>query len=203
MSAYALLATAVVVPIAVNPTLRSGYIGLVAHWRAKLAEPPRYVFLGDSITAGGMVWGWRLGYDPLAAINLGESGLLTWQIVDRAIISRVEHTCKYRHHNGTNDAIHAVNPDELNAEWDRFFSIIGDTPVIVTLPPMTANAEFNEHIREIDAIVRVAAQAHSAKIIDLNHDVAPSGTIQERYTVDGVHFTNAAYAIWAAKIKGN
>jgi lysophospholipase L1-like esterase len=48
--------------------------------------------------------------------------------------------------------------------------------------------------------VRKIALAHSAKVIDLNGDIAPNGTIEPRYAIDGVHFTNAAYAIWASKI---
>jgi hypothetical protein len=80
---YAFLATTVAVPVAINPTLRSNYFRLLAHWRAKI-KAPGYVFIGDSITAGGGVWGWRLGYDPLSSINLAESGLVTRQIEDLA-----------------------------------------------------------------------------------------------------------------------
>jgi lysophospholipase L1-like esterase len=107
------------------------------HWQAKV-QAPSYVFIGDSITAGGGVWGWRLGCDSLSAINLGQSGLLTWQIADEAPVA-----AHYRPRTvvvmaGTNDAIHAVDHDELTKAWIRIFTAIGPIPVIVTLPPMTA-----------------------------------------------------------------
>jgi lysophospholipase L1-like esterase len=192
--AYASVATAVVIPFAINPTLRSEYFRLLAHWRAKV-EPPSYVFIGDSITAGGGVWGWRLGYDPLSAINLGQNGLVTWQIANQALDA-----ARYRPRMivvmaGTNDAIHPVDRDELTKAWDRIFKTIGRIPIIVTLPPMTNSSELNVRIKEIDEIVRSAALSHSAKIIDLNGDIAPNGVIEPRYTVDGVHFTSAAYPL--------
>jgi lysophospholipase L1-like esterase len=196
---YALLATAVLAPLAINPTLRSNYFRLLAHWRAKI-EAPGYVFIGDSIVAGGGVWGWRLGYDPLSAINLGESGLLTWQVAYQATIA-----ARYRPRTivimaGTNDAIYRIDREELTKAWENVFKSIGPIPVIVTLPPKTSDPNFNARLEEIDEIVRSKAFSYSAKVIDLNGDLAPNGVIEPRYTVDGVHFTDAAYDIWASKI---
>ena len=188
--AYALAATLAAVPVVVNPTLRATYVGLLAHWRAKV-QPPRYVFIGDSITAGR-------GAD-LDSINLGESGLLTFQIVDRAATAMKYHPDAIVVMAGTNDAMHG-DPDRLPAEWDRLFTVAGNIPVIVTLAPMTANAAFNEKILAIDEIARTAALEHSARIVDLSPELAPAGTLEPRYTVDGVHLTPAAYAVWTAKI---
>ena len=189
--AYALAATLAAVPVVVNPTLRAGYVGLLAHWRAKV-QPPRYVFIGDSITAGR-----GAGLD---SINLGESGLLTFQIVDRATTAMKYHPDAIVVMAGTNDALRDIDPGKLMAEWDRLFTVAGNIPVIVTLAPMTANAAFNEKILAIDEIARTAALEHSARIVDLNPELAPAGTLEPRYTVDGVHLTPAAYAVWTAKI---
>ena len=188
--AYALAATVAAVPVVVNPTLRATYVGLLAHWRAK-AIPPRYVFIGDSITAGRGA--------ALDSINLGESGLLTFQIVDRAATAMKYHPDAIVVMAGTNDAMRG-DLDRLPAEWDRLFAVAGNTPVIVTLAPMTANAAFNEKILAIDEIARTAALEHSARIVDLSPELAPGGTLEPRYTVDGVHLSNAAYAVWTAKI---
>ena len=191
--AYAVAATVAAVPVVVNPTLRATYVGLLAHWRAK-ALPPRIVFLGDSITAG-------MGAS-LSTINLGESGLLTFQIVDRATTAMKYHPDAIVVMAGTNDAFGALHGDldRLPAEWDRLFAVAGNTPVIVTLAPLTADAAFNEKILAIDEIARTAALEHSARIVDLSPELAPGGTLERRYTVDGVHLTPAAYAVWTAKI---
>ena len=189
--AYALAATVAAVPVVVNPTLRATYVGLLAHWRAKV-QPPRYVFIGDSITAGRGA--------SLDSINLGESGLLTFQIVDRAATAMKYHPDAIVVMAGTNDAMHDIDPGKLMSEWDRLFAVAGNTPVIVTLAPLTADAAFNEKIAAIDEIARTAALEHSARIVDLGPELAPSGTLEPRYTVDGVHLTPAAYAVWTAKI---
>ena len=191
LAAYALAATVAAVPVAVNPTLRAAYVGLLAHWRTKV-QPPRYVFIGDSITAGH-------GAD-LDSINLGESGLLTFQIVDRAATAMKYHPDAIVVMAGTNDAMHG-DLDRLPAEWDRLFTIAGNTPVIVTLAPMTADMQFNWKIAAIDEIARTAALEHSARIVDLSPELAPAGTLEPRYTVDGVHLTAAAYLIWSAKLR--
>ena len=189
--AYALAATLAAVPVVVNPTLRATYVGLLAHWRAKV-QPPRYVFIGDSITAG-------MGAD-LDSINLGESGLLTFQIVDRAATAMKYHPDAIVVMAGTNDAMHDIDPGKLMLEWDRLFTIAGNIPVIVTLAPMTADMQFNWKILAIDSIAHAAALNHSARMIDLNPELAPTGTLEPRYTIDGVHLTPAAYAVWTAKI---
>ena len=187
-----LLSTALMLPVAINPTLRATYIGLLAHWQAKV-RPPRIVFLGDSITAG-------MGAS-LSTINLGESGLLTFQIVDRAATAMKYHPDAIVVMAGTNDAMRDIDPGKLMAEWDRLFTIADNTPVIVTLAPMTTDTQLNWRILAIDSIAHAAAINHSARLIDLNPELAPTGTLEPRYTIDGVHLTNAAYTIWASKIK--
>jgi len=191
-------------PVLINPTLRSNYTLLLAHWRSKLIRPS-YVFIGDSMVASGGIWGWRLGYDPLSAINLGENRLRTHQIAIRATLA-----AKYRPDvivvmAGTNDAIqtdHLGEFDEarLREAWQDIFSAAGSIRVIVTLAPFTDNPAFNRRIAEINYLVESYVANRHVTVIDLNPDIAPKGVIEPRYTVDGVHFTDAAYSIWARKL---
>lgn len=77
----------VVLSFATNEQLRFHYVQLIAHWKSK-SIPPAYVFLGDSITAGGRNWGWDINRNPLEAINFGVSSYTTQQIsylIDEAI----------------------------------------------------------------------------------------------------------------------
>jgi len=52
---------------------------LVLDYVAKVV-PPRLVFLGDSNTAGGGNWGWRVLGNPISAINLGVNNYTIRQV---------------------------------------------------------------------------------------------------------------------------
>ena len=60
------------IPFAANDQLRFQYMQTVLDYVAKVV-PPRLVFLGDSNTAGGGNWGWRVLGNPISAINFGVS----------------------------------------------------------------------------------------------------------------------------------
>lgn len=198
--AFAAAAVLLLFPVAYNPTLRSDYVRLLAHWRAKLVRP-RFVLIGDSITAGGGAsWGWRLAGDPLAAINLGVGGYTTRQVVDLA-----EAAAKYRARYlvftaGTNDATSPLDAGALSQSWQLLLQRGGDASLIVTLAPLTLQPQLNARIGEIDKLETQWFAARGAKLVDLNPLLAPEGLIKRRYTTDGVHFSDDAYRVWAREI---
>ena len=67
------------IPFAANEQLRFQYMQTVLDYVAKVV-PPRLVFLGDSNTAGGGNWGWRVLGNPISAINLGVSNYTIRQV---------------------------------------------------------------------------------------------------------------------------
>jgi hypothetical protein len=73
---YIVLSLVIVLPFGINEQLRFHYLQLLAHWKSEFIAPT-YVFLGDSITAGGRNWGWSISRNPLDAINLGVGGYST------------------------------------------------------------------------------------------------------------------------------
>ena len=196
---YILLTATIVIPVLMNPTLRSNYFLLLSKWRARVIRPS-FALIGDSMTTRGGVWGWRLSYDPLSAIDLSQSGLVTWQIVETAKTAIQYRPLKILVMAGTNDAEHPADVTQLASEWEKLFAITGPTPVIVTLPPKTTDGEINARLSQIEPIITKSARSHSATVIDLNDDIARDGTIQPRFTVDGEHLSEAAYAIWVAKL---
>lgn len=56
-------------------------------------------------------------------------------------------------------------------------------------------------VDQLNAGIRALAEAHEVAVIDLNPLLSENGRLQEDFTVDGVHFNEAAYAIWAEKLK--
>lgn len=84
-------------PYPYQPNLRFNYVQTLSRWFAK-AVPPNTVFIGDSITSAGMQ------FNSLRSINLGSSGLQTYQIAGQLEKAR---SFEPRHISvmaGTNDA---------------------------------------------------------------------------------------------------
>lgn len=181
------------VPLAASHHLRVTYINTVAHWKAKVS-PPRYVVIGDSISAGGSPWGWRLDGNPFSAVSLASNGVGLRQIAN---ISRS--ALAYRPQfllisGGTNDiapvpgAVRKMISDACR---------MGVVP-IVTIPPWTASDEANRQLAPIREQIR--QEAKGAIVVSLD-ELAPKGVLLPQYRTDGVHLSPAAYAVWEGKLR--
>ena len=189
-------AAAYLVAIYRNPTAR---LEQIARWTAVLV-PPEYAFIGDSLTKGGGLWGWRLGRNPLAAINLAQNGADTAHIAEQA-----RKAAQYRPRRivvmaGTNDANGPTDPTELRNAWRRLFAATGSIPVMVFLPARSARPFLNNILRDIEPVVRQAAAEAGACLQDINSTIAPNGLLETQYTTDGVHFTDKTYDVWVARL---
>jgi lysophospholipase L1-like esterase len=165
-----------------------------------LAFAPEYVFIGDSLTKSGGIWGLRLGRNPLSAINLAQDGVTTADIAVQAVEAATYRPRWIVVMAGTNDAIREVDAAELHHTWRRLFSAVQNIPVIVFLPPRSTEAFLNNNLRNVEGVVRQAAAEANACLADLNDAIAPTGILDPEYTIDGVHFTEKAYAVWASKL---
>jgi lysophospholipase L1-like esterase len=189
-------AAAYAVAIYRNPTDRLEQIARAS----ALVASPDYVFIGDSLTKSGGLWGRRLGGGFRMALNLAQNGANTSAVADQA-----KRAAGYRPRRivvmaGTNDAPQPTDAAALREAWRRLFAAIGTTPAIVFLPPRSAHPVLNNNLRDIDPIVREAAAQAGACLRDLNGTLAPNGVLAPEYTTDGVHFTEKAYAVWVAGI---
>jgi lysophospholipase L1-like esterase len=192
------LLLATLAPIAVNDHLADEYANTLAQYRSRLVRP-NYVFIGDSITAGGSNWGWRLDRAPLSAISLASSGYVTREVEGLVAPAQNYNPRHLMVMAGTNDAcLGIVDEAGLRASWQH---ILAADNVIVTLAPFTASPKSNEGIARVNALVRRMALAAGRKVIDLNPLLAPKGVLEAQYTIDGTHFTPSAYRIWAREIR--
>jgi hypothetical protein len=78
--------------LTINAWSRSVLLETLAHWRSKVV-PLKYVFVGDSIIAGGRNWGWRLWDNPLVARNLAGNGYTVWQIEGQVREAWIKRNC--------------------------------------------------------------------------------------------------------------
>jgi lysophospholipase L1-like esterase len=184
------------IAIYLNPTER---LEQVARWSA-FVVPPDHVFIGDSLTKAGGLWGRRLGGSFRSALNLGQNGADTAGIAAQARRAAAYRPGRIVVMAGTNDATRTVDQAALRETWRRLFAATGSIPVIVFLPPRSARPFLNDNLRDIDGVVRAAAAEAGACLADLNGTIAPNGLLEPEYTSDGVHFTEKTYAVWVAAI---
>lgn len=183
---------AALVPVLVNEHLRFTYVHTLSHWRSKI-DPPTYVFMGDSITAGGRMFArWD-------TINLASNGLRTAQVraaLPLAQSYNPEHIVVMA---GTNDALSGpLEEESLTRLWRE---IVADPRVIVTLAPCARDPTTSNRVRRANAIAANAARQAGRPVIALNEVCGLNGLVQPRYSTDGVHLESEAYGVWRQKLR--
>ena len=163
----------------------------------------KYVFIGDSITAGGRNWGWSLSGNPFSSRNFGCSGYTVHQVlalVPQALECRPKWVFVMA---GTNDFLNeGFDQAKMLADYKTMLESLkkGHTQPVVTLTPQSAYSEHSTDIAAFNSAVRQLCADESVPVIDLNPTIAPQGTLLPRFTIDGVHFTPDAYTIWIAEL---
>jgi lysophospholipase L1-like esterase len=198
---YAVILTLIAVPLFYNQYLRAEYVNLIANWRAKVHRPT-FALIGDSITAGGGVWGWRLAHDPFGAINFGTNGNTLRQVAGQSGKALGLHPRYLLIEGGINDFLleehdpsrWAVGMENIARDAARV-----DARVVLTLPLPTADAKANAALLVMRDRLRHVFPG--AICVDATHALAPDGLLKSEYTVDGAHFTEAGYRIWATQIR--
>ena len=187
----------------VNPTIRNNNLNIAAHYRSKVV-PIDTVFIGDSITAGGGQWSFRIHKSPLNAYNLARSGAMMGQInkqADKAIAYSPDAICIL---GGTNDVFDKrYDINHTVAELDDLLTKVSKANIacIVTLVPYTRSANAANAIKALNHRIETICNRHNAKVIDLNPTIAPENVLLRQYSIDEVHFSEAGYDVWSEKIR--
>jgi lysophospholipase L1-like esterase len=171
---------------------------------ARFGEP-KIVFIGDSITRGGGVWAPKIGEWNLNVWNWGHGGFTTRQIHHYAKRASEYESIRYAFvMAGINDpdksAVGAEKSFEDYKNILETLSASGITPVIqLTLyREKDKNPEFVSRLNEL---LKEYASTKNIPVIDLNAILAPENSLLPEYSRDGVHLTQAAYAIWSNEIR--
>ncbi|MES2989591.1 MAG: GDSL-type esterase/lipase family protein [Pseudomonadota bacterium] len=183
--------------------VRLAYVTSLTNMRASFIQP-RYVQLGDSITAGGGVWGWRLGLDPFSAVTLARGGSTTRQINALAAPLSALKPCTIYILAGSNDV---GDPRQTRAnfliDYEQLLGTAahsGATIVATLIPPVTDPAQ-SARAATFNSSLRALLASRKIRTIDLWPMLAENGVMKPEYTTDGVHFSEAAYAIWTAEMR--
>ena len=103
---------------------------------------------------------------------------------------------------GINDVL--VNNDRaaVIATYDQMIGKLkASMPVVVqAIPLCSARGCQRARISAFNAAVREIAMRRGATFIDINQKIAPAGTIESKFTTDGIHLSAAGYAAWRDEI---
>jgi lysophospholipase L1-like esterase len=142
----------IVAVLVINAQSRLIFLETLAHWRSKVV-PIKYVFIGDSITAGGRNWGIRLWDNPLAARCLAESGFTVWQIEGEA-----RQAIKNYHPQvifimaGVNDLLGEGDRNKALQNYSDLLQMVGDAHIksVVTLVPYNVDPKRTDAITQFN-----------------------------------------------------
>jgi lysophospholipase L1-like esterase len=170
--------------------------------------PPRYVFCGESSTAGGRNWGFRLEGNLLNSMNLAGNGYTASQIFNQVSIALNYKPDYVFIMAGTNDVLQKdFSPSNTIKEYENIIQAFKGTKTIpvFTLIPLTSSKDvnINKHIKILNSQLDSLLKSQGITTIDLNPYLAPSGYLSKEYTTDGVHLSEAGYKIWVREVKKN
>jgi lysophospholipase L1-like esterase len=187
----ALICLTPLLPVAVNAHLRKTYADTLLYWSAKVKSPD-WVFIGDSITAGGGDFG---SFD---AINLANPGTTSQTVAETLANAEALHPRHIFAMAGVNDIRLGIPQQRTLAAWQK---MMADPRVVVTLLPPTADPNLNKSVASLNAQLARMAARRNRQVISIGNLASPQGTIEPRYTTDGLHLTSAAYEQWKAELK--
>jgi lysophospholipase L1-like esterase len=171
------------------------------HYFDAVPVPPRRVlFLGDSLTEGGL---WADFFPELPASNRGIGGEATYDLAER-LDSAVNDPLAVSLQIGTND-LHGPRDRRDGAQVAaRTDQIVGRIRELAPASPVLLNSVlprtelFAARIRALNEDYRAVAARHGATYVDLWPTFADaSGAMKKEYTRDGLHLTPAGYLAWA------
>jgi len=199
---YLMFSLMIIIPFVKSEYLRFIYWQTLGHWTQKFFSP-KYVFIGDSITAGGRNWGWRLEGNPLISQNFGGNGYTSSQIIyqaKKAVKLKPGHIFVLA---GTNDIFQDIPQQKTIENYEKILKTIkhqSNTFLYCTLIPFQSNTIKQEEIKNLNQEINRICEQYDAVVININDVIAPQDILLPQYTVDGTHLTPQAYELWTQKI---
>lgn len=203
---YTLITSPVISCFVLNEYFRFQFLQTISNWYNKL-DKIDFVFIGDSITAGGRNWGSLIDKAPYRTINLAGNGYTT-----RQILYQVNKASNYNPKYlfvlaGTNDVFalkdSVYNIEQFKKDYKNLVEEINtlNCQAIFTLIPYQSSSKDKKLIDEMNTIIKQVLNKYEFHYIDLNPLISENGVLKKEFTVDGVHFSEKANIIWGKNLK--
>lgn len=158
-----------------------------------------YAFIGDSEVAG---WNLEKHFSCLKTSNCGVNGSGIHYLIDSEN-SMIGKSCVIL--SGTNDVQNSITEDDTESYAAEFVeaavALNADHTYILSIMPRNARgdkANINRLIRQVNAQIRngiIRRNDPTLQFIDIYHLVELNGTINPKYTYDGLHLNDDGYFI--------
>jgi lysophospholipase L1-like esterase len=166
--------------------------------------PGRIVFLGDSITEGGL---WDEWFAELAVANRGIGGDTVGGVLDR-LDSAVYEPRAISVLIGTNDLSglgKSRRVEDIAAQLDtvlsRIRTVAPDALLIVNSVMPRAKA-FADDVTDLNHRYQKLAATYGATYLDLWPALAaPDRSLRKDLTLDGLHLSGAGYQVWVDQLR--
>lgn len=194
----------VVVPI-LRPMVK-GRMGAARrrHFETIVVPPRRVLFIGDSITEGGL---WSDLFPDLPTTNRGIGGEATYDLAER-LDGAINDPLAVSLMIGTNDLHGARELRDIAQVADRTEAIIrrirelAPDALLLVNSVLPRTDHFARRIRALNERNAAAAARHGATYVDLWPAFAePSGAVRKEFSRDNLHITPAGYLAWAEVLR--
>ncbi len=189
-------------------------IMLTASWRLRLEVYEnlaakfgklKIAFIGDSLTARGGIWAFRLGRYNLDTRNFGHGGFMIRQLTFVAhdvVAKRAAYAFIMAGANDMQINQELGNSSASIAHYRDVLDILraGGIEPIIQLTLYREHEQCETLIDELNAFLVQYASENQLSIIDLNPILCPQKRLLPEYSLDGAHLTKAAYRIWTDEI---
>lgn len=175
------------------------------------------VFIGDSITDGFVLDNYYAGY-PLATYNRGIGGDSTAGVLKRLNVSAFDLApTKIVLMIGINDINGGLSKTTIVKNYEEILSRISEnlpSTEVYCMSILPVNETLNKHlnvdVKKINNTVREINKEIDKLAIKFNYTYVnlfpyfsdENDMLHEKYSVDGVHLTDAAYRVWSHHLKG-
>lgn len=165
-------------------------------------EPGAIVFLGDSITEGGL---WHEWFPDKRVVNRGIDGDTTQGVLDRLRAVSAGEPSKVFLLIGTNDLSLRAKPEEIAERAGRIVDRIReDSPntEVVVQSVMPRHLKFRDRIQDVNKRYRELAEQRGLRYIDLWPALADDeGALRSALTRDNLHLGGAGYRAWVEVLR--
>ena len=163
--------------------------------------PGEYVFLGDSITAGGL---WQEMFPTVPAKGRGVGGDMTKDLLERLETFTRGQPKRLYIMIGTNDLGMGIERQQILANYRELLERVrrespGTEVYVQSVLPRAV--EYRERIVELNADIESLALSSGAQFIDLYADfLGPDGSLRDDYSNDELHLNGSGYRRWQQEL---
>jgi len=162
----------------------------------------RTVFLGDSITAGGL---WQEWFPTVSLVNRGIDGDMSDGVLARLGTAVSTTTRRVFLLIGTNDLTLGTPIDEIVEnvrEILRGIRTVSPDAQLVLQSVMPRDAQFRPAIEELNGRYRALAEEIGTSFLELWPALADEhGELRSEFTLDALHLNGAGYAAWVELLR--